>query len=500
MITQIEIDGFKTFKDFKVELAPFQVIVGPNGSGKSNLFDALHLLSRLAEKDIYTAFQELRGDAGELFTKFPDGKTSERIWIAVEMLVDRKVKDITGKEIDLKYRRLRYELEISIYSKDFDSLDVTQESLKLIPYEVDVWSKKYAINLANSQLPNDLDNDYSLFKTFGILEDRSGFDIQMYSNPFDADKNMRINEKDETQGRQLVYTSLWTSQLDTTILSRQLITVVLGNKSLTSHYATAVRNTLQSLKFLHLNPQTLREPSSMNAPRDLAPDGSNLPTMLARMQAEDEFALTDVSRAVASMVQDISRIKVQKNEATNKYAIWAETVDHRTFSAEVLSDGTLRLLALAAMSYDPHFRGILCLEEPENGVQPLQLEKMALLLREMATDLNDPEQINEPLRQVLITTHSSLFISQPHIIDSLLLAITASLIQSKGQPVLHVTRMEPVITPNTLSHIENNTNDDIALMSYAINTVKRYLGSGELEEAQNQLNKAHSQLPKKEQS
>ena len=25
MITQIEIDGFKTFKDFKVELAPFQV-------------------------------------------------------------------------------------------------------------------------------------------------------------------------------------------------------------------------------------------------------------------------------------------------------------------------------------------------------------------------------------------------------------------------------------------------------------------------------------------
>jgi len=47
LITQIEIDGFKTFKDFKVELAPFQVIVGPNGSGKSNLFDALQLLSHL---------------------------------------------------------------------------------------------------------------------------------------------------------------------------------------------------------------------------------------------------------------------------------------------------------------------------------------------------------------------------------------------------------------------------------------------------------------------
>lgn len=41
MITQTEIDGFKTFKDFKVKLAPFQVIVGANGSGKSNLTGAL---------------------------------------------------------------------------------------------------------------------------------------------------------------------------------------------------------------------------------------------------------------------------------------------------------------------------------------------------------------------------------------------------------------------------------------------------------------------------
>jgi hypothetical protein len=78
MITQIEIDGFKTFKEFKVELAPFQVIVGPNGSGKSNLFDALQLLSRLADADadLQTAFQGLRGDALELFTKFSDEQTS----------------------------------------------------------------------------------------------------------------------------------------------------------------------------------------------------------------------------------------------------------------------------------------------------------------------------------------------------------------------------------------------------------------------------------------
>lgn len=57
MITLVEIDGFKTFKDFKVELAPFQVIVGPNGSGKSNLFNALELLSKLAGGSLAVAFQ-----------------------------------------------------------------------------------------------------------------------------------------------------------------------------------------------------------------------------------------------------------------------------------------------------------------------------------------------------------------------------------------------------------------------------------------------------------
>lgn len=66
MITHIEIDGFKSFQRFKVELAPFQVIVGENGSGKSNLFDALHLLSRLATFDVLEAFQDVRGEGDDL--------------------------------------------------------------------------------------------------------------------------------------------------------------------------------------------------------------------------------------------------------------------------------------------------------------------------------------------------------------------------------------------------------------------------------------------------
>jgi AAA15 family ATPase/GTPase len=41
MLTRIEIDGFKTFREFSADLLPFQVVLGPNAVGKSNLFDAL---------------------------------------------------------------------------------------------------------------------------------------------------------------------------------------------------------------------------------------------------------------------------------------------------------------------------------------------------------------------------------------------------------------------------------------------------------------------------
>ncbi|WP_288331478.1 AAA family ATPase, partial [uncultured Alistipes sp.] len=58
MITKIEIDGFKSFRKFSMTFSPFTVIAGINASGKSNLFDALELLSRLADNDLKESFPD----------------------------------------------------------------------------------------------------------------------------------------------------------------------------------------------------------------------------------------------------------------------------------------------------------------------------------------------------------------------------------------------------------------------------------------------------------
>jgi predicted ATPase len=37
VLTRIEIDRFKTFRDFALDVPPFLVVLGRNGAGKSNL-------------------------------------------------------------------------------------------------------------------------------------------------------------------------------------------------------------------------------------------------------------------------------------------------------------------------------------------------------------------------------------------------------------------------------------------------------------------------------
>ena len=138
MITRIELDGFKTFRNFQLDLAPFQLIVGANGAGKSNLFDALRLLAQLADHDLRSAFQNLRGDAGELFTLLPNGQDSglHKMRLAAEMLVEQYVQDSWGVEAEITFRRLRYELEITrraVTAKiGLERLLVTHESLTVI--------------------------------------------------------------------------------------------------------------------------------------------------------------------------------------------------------------------------------------------------------------------------------------------------------------------------------------------------------------------------------
>ena len=85
--------------------------------------------------------------------------------------------------------------------------------------------------------------------------------------------------------------------------------------------------------------------------------------------------------------------------------------DGLPFSSRVISDGTLRVLALLTMLHDPKHGGLVCFEEPENGVHPMRLRRLIQRLRQLVTDPESIEPTGEPLTQILMNSHSPVVLA-----------------------------------------------------------------------------------------
>jgi len=205
----------------------------------------------------------------------------------------------------------------------------------------------------------------------------------------------------------------------------------------------------------------------------IAADGSHLANALVRMRQEDPLLLNDVARDLANLVPEIVAVSVDDDPLRQRYTIWAHTQDGRRFSSRVLSDGTLRLLALATLRNDPAHRGLICFEEPENGLYPSRLLNLAQLLRDLATDFADLQQADEPLRQILLNTHSPLLISQPGVLRHVLFArMVTRLSPGREAPAVRVTRIVPV---DVSQQLKLDLGLDEPEVSYTLEQVIHYL-------------------------
>jgi predicted ATPase len=432
MLTRIEIDGFKTFREFCVDLLPFQVILGPNAVGKSNLFDALRLLSRLAETDLHTAFQDTRGEPREMFAVSGPDESVESMSFAVEVLLDPIVRDPWGVEVRPKHTRVRYELSLARRNGrgGVERLYVTAENAKPIPDRKDSWVK---------QIPSKQFRD--------IYVKRGRRSPWLETKDADGVKSFEIAQ-DGRAGRTRPADSA-----ESTILS--------GVTSAEFPHLYALREELRSWRFLHLNPEGLRQPSPSLSPDRLLHDGRNLATVLARIRnetrTEDRPAgvIPDVSATLAQLVPGVRSIEIAEDERKKEYRIDIGMQDGHTYPSRVLSDGTLRLLALVALMNDPRERGLLCFEEPENGVHPFRLGQLIETMRLWTSDLHaDDSDPDDPdlLRQVLLNSHSPVVLN--NLDKSLtLFADTISYVDPTGEQrtarCTRLRRVEPSLFEST---------------------------------------------------
>lgn len=388
MITRIEIDGFKTFNNFKMEFTPFTVVAGTNASGKSNLFDALKLLSNLAETDLKTAFNNtnLRGEALEQFSQYSNGEFSSEMKFSVEMMLDKSVTDNWGESYTLKYTRVKYEIKIKRKrnNKGFDDLFITHEVLKPIKHQEDKWVKNYiSKTLIEKWRP----------KVFG----RRGTPY-ITTEQKDGKTIIRIPADGKPgRGRYSI-----ANNISQTLLS--------SINSVDFPHVFAAKQEMLNWRFLQLNPKELSKPSPRIASDIITSSGGNLAAALYRLKIEDDFYLNDISRELNNLLPNFVKVDVTEDVAENRFVIKLISEDGREFSSRVLSEGTLRLLILCILKYDPKYKGTLCFEEPENGIHPYRINMMFELLKGLSTDLFNEVDVDFPLRQMIVNTHSSVFV------------------------------------------------------------------------------------------
>lgn len=387
MITYIKIHGFKSFHNFEMVFTPLTVVAGVNASGKSNLFDALQLLARLAEVDLKTAFSEQRGHPSELFTQYDEDDYATEMEFIVEMLVNRKVKDNWGGEVDLKYTRLRYQLKIKRESNisGFENLYIVDERLENLKHNEDNWVKNYIPKTVLETWRPKVTGRRAI--PYIQTEDINGIATI-------------VVHQDGQQGNKKVFPAKNASQ-----------TVLSSINTIDFKHILAAKQEMLSWKFMQLNPEDLREPTRQDIGiRDtITASGKNLAAALFRIKQDDEYTLTAISRDLNNLLPNLTEVNVYDDKVNRQFIIKVKGDDGREFSSRVLSEGTLRLLTLCVLQYDRQHTGLLCFEEPENGIHPFRIEAMARLLKELTVDFKDTEM---PLRQVIVNTHSPVLVSQ----------------------------------------------------------------------------------------
>jgi predicted ATPase len=413
MLTRLRVSGFKNLVDVDISFGPFTCIAGANGVGKSNLLDAIVFLSALADRPLLDAALSVRdqgtktGDIRGLFHHVGD-RFDEEMSFDAEMIIPASGTDDLGQQATATATFVHYAVSLRYKSDEstraLGSLELVKEELRHITlgeaashlsFEPSrAWRKRYVKN--ERRTPKYISTEGT-----------------------GAERLINVHQDGGSSGKPQ---KLRAANLPRTVLS--------AANSAESPTATLVKREMQSWRLLQLEPSSLREPDNFTAPAELASDGAHLPATLFHLAnppngsgADSTAVYAEVANRLSQLIDDVRSIYVDRDERRQLLTIYAKGRDGTAYPARALSDGTLRFLALTVLSIEPDSRGVICMEEPENGIHPERIPAMIQLLRDLTTDVQEqqPAGTGEQLRQVIINTHSPSVVMQvPE--DSLVMA------------------------------------------------------------------------------
>jgi predicted ATPase len=350
MLRRLVVKGFKSLVDVELELPRLVLLAGPNAAGKSNVLDAIQMLARAGtQRTLGDALSSpIRGFPVEAFT-LPRGGLQELLQTTsarFSIEADLEMPSSSSSGID----RVRYRMGIDI-DPDAGVLSLADE---------------YMAKMTKTWEPKDNARIETAKQLVHVRRSGGG------GHP-----------RHEQPGVNHTYLS------DTRLSG--------------SSYPMfdAVREELSSWRTHYLDPQkAMRDPAPPREVSDIGVLGENLAPFLYGLKTRRDREFQAVQRALRGIIPAITQLDVDLDTKRGTLDIQIEQ-DGTTFSSRVISEGTLRVLALCAISVTAT-RGLIAFEEPENGVQPERLDQIAELLTSAA---------RRGQAQIVVTTHSPGFMA-----------------------------------------------------------------------------------------
>ena len=385
VLRRIRIQNYKSLRDVDIELQPLSVLFGHNAAGKSNFVDALQLLTRIVSSRSLTKACEpsCPGHPLELLPIGPGGvehpggqaAASFRIEADIELsghTVARVQDEIRGLGVtgDSAGAEGRSPAEAS-------GRQYLRERLLRYAIEVEVIPRMRVLRL--------LDESLSALRQDG--------ELKQSRNPFAERVGQKVHLRPETQSHPLQFRV----GIDHAIISRPLYA---------PHYPhlLAAKYELQSWRLVDLDPRECRRPA--RAPREarhVGPAGQGLVAFLNTLQATDPAEFEAVEQRVREIAPRVRGLRLSTDRLGNVELSVVESDSGAVVPARLLSDGTLRVIGLMAATSAVGQPGLIGLEEPENGIHPHQIERVAAHLTDRARSGS---------AQLVITTHSPVLLDQ----------------------------------------------------------------------------------------
>jgi predicted ATPase len=352
MIDQISVEKFKSYaKEAYLPLTTLTVLIGANASGKSNLIEGIRFLKWLAMgkrldeiSRMQSSHPAFRGQTTDLFfdTDYPF-----RLGVSLD-----------GKEPNKPY----LEVKIGLLH---DRLVIVEES---------AWtpddSTKMALYWVESQTSPHTDEIRVSYNNFS----------QGGNKPYISCSN-----------QQAVFYQLQSPARFAEKHERSQVEI--------PNIATKLREQLQNIAFLDTRPSQMRGYSWKND-AELKEDGSNVSSVLFKICSQGDEAKAELLNFIRSLpeqdILDIDFIETPRQEVMVRliepFRRGIGAVD-----APLLSDGTLRVLAVAALLLSAAENALVVIEEIDNGVHPSRAKSLIENIRLVAQRRN---------LRVLLTTHN----------------------------------------------------------------------------------------------